>query len=53
MDRLFQLGAHGMNVGTAVLAGLTAFVTMAYILCLNPLIQLKQGSPSKSGLSSF
>jgi AGZA family xanthine/uracil permease-like MFS transporter len=36
LERLFQLKAHGTNVRTEVLAGLTTFLTMAYILFVNP-----------------
>lgn len=38
MDRLFGLKAHGTNVRTEVIAGLTTFVTMAYIMFVNPQI---------------
>lgn len=38
MDKLFRLQEHGTNVRTEVVAGLTTFVTMAYIMFLNPLI---------------
>lgn len=38
MDRLFKLKEHGTNVRTEVLAGLTTFVTMAYIMFVNPSI---------------
>jgi AGZA family xanthine/uracil permease-like MFS transporter len=37
LDRLFKLSAHGTNVRTEILAGLTTFVTMAYIIIVNPL----------------
>lgn len=35
-DKLFGLKAHGTNARTEVLAGLTTFVTMAYIMFVNP-----------------
>lgn len=38
LERVFQLSAHGTNVRTEVLAGVTTFMTMAYILIVNPLI---------------
>jgi len=38
MEKLFQLKAHGTNVRTEIMAGLTTFFTMAYILFVNPLI---------------
>ena len=36
MEKLFQLKANGTSVRTEVLAGLTTFMTMAYIVALNP-----------------
>ncbi len=38
MEKLFQLKAHGTNVRTEIMAGLTTFFTMAYILFVNPSI---------------
>ncbi|MET1078634.1 MAG: NCS2 family permease [Pseudomonas sp.] len=38
LERLFQLSAHNTTVRTEVLAGLTTFLTMAYILFVNPSI---------------
>ncbi|MBN2884297.1 MAG: NCS2 family permease [Clostridia bacterium] len=38
MEKLFKLKAHGTNVRTEVLAGITTFLAMAYILAVNPLI---------------
>lgn len=37
MDRFFKLREHGTNVRTEVIAGLTTFMTMAYILFVNNL----------------
>lgn len=36
MNGFFRLKEHGTNVKTEILAGLTTFMTMAYILALNP-----------------
>lgn len=36
LDRLFHLKEHGTTVKTEVLAGLTTFVTAAYVLAVNP-----------------
>lgn len=36
MDRFFRLKEHGTNIRTEVMAGLTTFMTMAYILAVNP-----------------
>ncbi|WEK53621.1 MAG: NCS2 family permease [Candidatus Cohnella colombiensis] len=38
MDRFFKLKELGTNVRTEIMAGLTTFMTMAYILAVNPLI---------------
>jgi len=38
LERFFQLAAHGTTVRTEVVAGLTTFLTMAYILFVNPSI---------------
>ena len=36
MEKLFKLKQNGTTVRTEVLAGLTTFMTMAYIIALNP-----------------
>lgn len=36
LDSLFKLGEHKTNVKTEVIAGITTFMTMAYILVVNP-----------------
>ncbi|MBU2321389.1 MAG: NCS2 family permease, partial [Gammaproteobacteria bacterium] len=36
LERLFHLKAHNTTVRTEILAGLTTFLTMAYILFVNP-----------------
>ncbi|MBO4928208.1 MAG: NCS2 family permease [Clostridiales bacterium] len=36
MEKLFQLKKNGTTVRTEVIAGLTTFMTMAYIIALNP-----------------
>ncbi len=38
LERVFKLSEHKTDVKTEVLAGLTTFMTMAYILVVNPLI---------------
>jgi AGZA family xanthine/uracil permease-like MFS transporter len=38
LDRYFRLTAHGTNVKRELLAGLTTFLAMAYILFVNPQI---------------
>ena len=41
----FQLKQHGTDVRTELLAGLTTFLTMAYILFVNPTILAAAGMP--------
>jgi len=36
MEKLFKLKENGSNVRTELIAGLTTFMTMAYIIALNP-----------------
>jgi AGZA family xanthine/uracil permease-like MFS transporter len=43
LDDLFQLRANGTDVRTEVVAGLTTFLTMAYIIFVNPLILADAG----------
>jgi len=43
LERQFQLTAHGTTVRVEILAGLTTFVTMAYIIFVNPAILADAG----------
>ena len=36
MEKLFKLKEHNTTVKTEVMAGITTFLTMAYILAVNP-----------------
>ena len=45
LERTFQLSAHGTTVKTELLAGLTTFLTMAYIIFVNPDILSAAGMP--------
>ena len=45
LQRLFGLEAHGTSVRTEVLAGFTTFITMAYIVVVNPLVLGDAGMP--------
>jgi AGZA family xanthine/uracil permease-like MFS transporter len=45
IQRLFQLDVHGTTVRTELLAGLTTFLTMAYIVVVNPVILGAAGLP--------
>jgi AGZA family xanthine/uracil permease-like MFS transporter len=45
IERYFQLKDHGTDVRTELLAGLTTFLTMAYIIFVNPQILGDAGMP--------
>ena len=45
LAKFFQLPQHGTDVRTELLAGLTTFLTMAYILFVNPTILGAAGMP--------
>jgi AGZA family xanthine/uracil permease-like MFS transporter len=45
LERVFGLKAQGTNVRTEVLAGVTTFMTMAYIVVVNPAILGEAGMP--------
>jgi len=38
LNRFFELEQHGTTVRTEILAGITTFLTMAYIIVVNPMI---------------
>ncbi len=48
LERYFKLSAHGTSVRTEVMAGLTTFLTMAYIIFVNPDILSAAGMPKDS-----
>ncbi|MDD2999980.1 MAG: NCS2 family permease, partial [Candidatus Riflebacteria bacterium] len=45
LENFFKLRENDTNVETEVLAGITTFLTMAYILAVNPMILEKAGMP--------
>ncbi len=44
-EKFFKLSEHGTTVKTEILAGITTFLTMGYILIVNPIILSKTGMP--------
>ena len=48
LERYFKLAAHGTNVRTEVMAGITTFLTMAYIIFVNPDVLSAAGMPKES-----
>lgn len=47
MDKLFKLKENGTDVRTEVLAGLTTFFAMSYILFVNPQMLAQTGMPAQ------
>ncbi len=43
IERHFKLAEHGTNVKTEIIAGITTFLTMAYIIFVNPSILSESG----------
>lgn len=50
IERLFGLRENGTTVRTELEAGLTTFLTMAYILAVNPMILAEAGVPIEGAL---
>ena len=48
LEKLFHLKANNTNVKTEVIGGITTFMTMAYILAVNPLILSASGMDSQA-----
>ena len=48
LEKLFRLKANGTNVRTEIVAGITTFLAMAYILAVNPSILSASGMPSEA-----
>ncbi len=46
LNKFFKLEEHGTNVKTEIIAGITTFMTMAYILAVNPAILSVTGMDS-------
>lgn len=52
LERLFKLSEHRTNVRTEVLAGFTTFITLAYIIIVNPLILAETGIPREAAIAA-
>ncbi len=48
LERTFKLKEHGTDVRTEIVAGVTTFLTMAYIIFVNPSILADAGMPRES-----
>ena len=49
MENTFKLRENGTTVKTEIIAGVTTFMTMAYILAVNPNILSSTGMRRKKG----
>ncbi len=49
LEKLFKLKEHGTDVRTELLAGLTTFLTMAYIIFVNPTMLANTGMDKGAG----
>ena len=45
LARFFKLSSHNTTIKTELMAGITTFITMSYIMFLNPIIMSKTGMP--------
>ncbi len=45
LDRIFKIKEHGSTIRTELMAGFTTFMTMAYIIFVNPAILSNTGMP--------
>lgn len=52
LERLFKLSERNTNVRTELLAGLTSFLTMSYIIFVNPAILSDAGIPREAALAA-
>lgn len=52
MDEFFKISARGSSVRTEVMAGLTTFLTMAYVVAVNPAMLGKAGVPFTAALTA-
>ena len=52
MEKLFKLKENGTNVKTEIIAGITTFLAMAYILAVNPGYMEAAGIPKGAAFSA-
>lgn len=51
-EKLFKLSERNTNVKTEILAGVTSFLTMSYIIFVNPAILADAGIPKEAALAA-
>ena len=52
IERFFKVSERGSSLGTEVMAGLTTFLTMAYIVAVNPAMMEAAGIPFNAALTA-
>jgi AGZA family xanthine/uracil permease-like MFS transporter len=52
LDKLFHLTERKTDVKTEILAGITTFVTMSYIIFVNPTILSNTGIPKEAAIAA-
>lgn len=52
LDKYFKLTERGTNVKTELIAGLTSFLAMSYIIVVNPMILADAGIPHEAALAA-
>lgn len=52
LERVFKLSAKGTTVKTEIIAGLTTYVAMAYIIFVNPNILADAGIPKEAAIAA-
>ncbi|MFZ3578983.1 NCS2 family permease [Virgibacillus sp. DJP39] len=52
VDRFFKLTERGTNVKTELIAGLTSFLAMSYIIIVNPMILADAGIPHEAAFAA-
>ena len=53
LDRFFGVTERGSTIRTEILAGLTAFITLSYVLIMNPQIMAAPYHPSNTGVYPY
>ncbi|HZK43853.1 MAG TPA: NCS2 family permease [Syntrophomonadaceae bacterium] len=52
LDRFFKLTERGTTVNTEIIAGFTTFVTLAYIILVNPNVLSEAGIPKEAAIAA-
>lgn len=52
LDRFFRVSERGSNIKTELLAGLTTFITLAYVIFVNPAILADAGIPKEAAIAA-